>query len=91
MHCVYILKSKKDGSKYYVGLTNNLKRRLSQHNDVPTNSYTIKHAPWKIETYIAFEKKEGAEQFEIYLKSPSGKAFLLYEALTQEYKSEVEP
>jgi len=76
MHYVYILKSKKDDSKYYVGITVNLKRRLRQHNDVPANSHTIKNAPWKIRIYIAFERKEKAEQFEIYLKSPSGKAFL---------------
>jgi len=31
MWTVYILRSEKDG-KYYIGCTNNLKRRLSEHN-----------------------------------------------------------
>lgn len=76
MHYVYILKSQKDDSKHYVGITDNLDRRLGQHNKMPTNSYTKKYGPWLREIYIAFKDKQRAERFEIYLKSHSGRAFL---------------
>lgn len=37
MYCVYVLKSRKDG-KLYIGFTNDLKRRLLQHNSGDTKS-----------------------------------------------------
>ncbi|MCG2711331.1 MAG: GIY-YIG nuclease family protein [Candidatus Omnitrophica bacterium] len=76
MEYVYILKSKKDNSKQYVGITSDLKRRLNQHNNARSNHYTYKYAPWEIETYIAFRSKNLAKEFEAYLKSHSGRAFL---------------
>ena len=48
VHCflimvyVYILESAKDSSKHYVGITNNVNRRLAEHNKKPSCSYTIK-------------------------------------------------
>jgi hypothetical protein len=33
------------------------------------------HAPWVIETYLAFSDKKQALEFEKYLRSHSGKAF----------------
>ena len=44
---MYILRSKKDGS-LYVGHTNDLGRRLAQHNDPLGKSYTAKHGPWEL-------------------------------------------
>ena len=76
MHYVYILQSQKDSFKYYVGLTDNLARRVGQHNTLPGCSYTIKYGPWNLKTHIAFEDNRLAGKFEIYLKSHSGKAFL---------------
>ncbi|MBI3589680.1 MAG: GIY-YIG nuclease family protein [Candidatus Liptonbacteria bacterium] len=37
MYCVYVLKSTKDG-RLYIGVTNDLKRRLSEHNAGDTKS-----------------------------------------------------
>jgi len=75
MYIVYILKSLKTSNKIYIGLTQNLERRLKEHNR-GDSSYTSIHKPWKIETYIVFNNKNLAESFEKYLKSGSGYAFL---------------
>ena len=76
MYYVYILISQKDKSKFYIGYTDNLNRRLEQHKNAPPSSYTHRYSPWEIETYIAFSNKKLAEEFETYLKTHSGRAFL---------------
>ncbi len=75
MYYVYILRSSKDACKSYVGYTTNLDKRLKEHNDSRI-LYTKRYAPWCIETYIYFTNQKLAKQFESYLKSGSGKAFL---------------
>jgi len=47
MYYLYILYSE-NSDKYYVGQTNNISRRLFEHNNSRRNSYTSKHRPWKI-------------------------------------------
>jgi len=71
---VYILRSDLDANRFYIGLTDNLRARLTKHNkgDVP---HTAKFRPWKIKTAIAFTDRERASQFESYLKTASGRAF----------------
>ncbi len=73
MHYVYILQSRKDGSKY-IGTTKNLRNRLNEHNDGETKSNRSK-APYKIIWYCCFIDKFKAFGFEKYLKSSSGYAF----------------
>jgi len=70
---VYILESEV-GSRFYVGLTEDLKTRLAKHNagEVP---HTSKFKPWHMKTAIAFTNREKAAAFEQYLKSGSGRAF----------------
>jgi predicted GIY-YIG superfamily endonuclease len=70
---VYILQSE-TGEHFYVGLTEDLRARLKDHNSgkVP---HTAKHRPWRIKTAVAFTDRERAIEFERYLKSPSGRAF----------------
>lgn len=74
MHYVYILRSKSDPDRYYVGLTSDLRARLKRHNagEVP---HTSKFTPWELKTYIAFSDEQQAIAFEKYLKSASGRAF----------------
>ena len=74
-YLVYILSSKKDSRKHYIGITKDLKKRLNEHNDCKSE-YTKKFAPWEIKTFIAFKDRLLAERFERYLKSGSGYAFL---------------
>ena len=74
MYYVYILKSSKSGELYY-GYTKDLKRRIKEHNE-GRSRYTKGHLPVKLVFYSAFEKMNIAKDFELYLKSGSGKAFV---------------
>jgi len=74
MHYIYILKSSKSETLYY-GYTEDLKKRFKEHNAGQTK-YTKGHRPWKLVWYCAFEDKRIAKDFELYLKSGSGKAFV---------------
>ncbi len=67
MHYVYILKSTKFLSKYYIGYTINLEKRLKAHN-ARKSTYSKLYAPWDIEVYITFESRAKAIKFERYLK-----------------------
>ena len=72
MHYVYSLKCK-DG--FYVGCTDNLKDRIDRHQkgQVPA---TVNRLPVNLEFYLAINDKYKAFQFEKYLKSGSGRAFI---------------
>ncbi|MEJ1969541.1 MAG: GIY-YIG nuclease family protein [Rhizomicrobium sp.] len=74
MKYVYILSSISEPERFYVGLTDNLPKRLSAHNQGAV-SHTAKYRPWKLKTYIGFSDPNGAVSFEKYLKSGSGRAF----------------
>ena len=75
MHYVYILKSLRNPLQKYIGFTSDLKKRLADHN-CSRCAHTSKFMPWKIDTYIAFSDKGKAIEFERYLKTGSGWAFL---------------
>jgi predicted GIY-YIG superfamily endonuclease len=75
MHIVYILRSVKVPGKTYIGITQNLDKRLEEHNS-GLSPYTKKFIPWEVETYITFKNRLLAEHFEKYLKVGSGQAFL---------------
>lgn len=70
---VYILKC--DDKRFYIGCTDNLKDRVSRHNkgQVPA---TKERLPVILISYFAFSNKYTAFNFEKYLKSGSGRAFL---------------
>lgn len=73
MYYVYILQSEKDRSRY-LGVTEDLKRRLQEHNN-GSAKYSNTKRPYKIIWYSAFVNKLRAYTFEKYLKSSSGYAF----------------
>jgi len=75
MHYVYILRSETDEDRYYTGLTDDLRKRLETHNAgrVP---HTAKWKPWHLKTDVAFSNRTRAADFEQYLKSSSGRAFV---------------
>jgi len=73
-HYVYILVSEPDTTRHYTGLTGNLDARLKAHNSGQL-PYTSRHKPWFIDVAIAFRSRRKAREFEIYLKSHSGRAF----------------
>jgi len=73
MYFVYILQSQKDQS-FYIGSTENLKKRVTEHNAQKTKSIASK-TPYVLAWYSVFRNKEKALAFEKYLKSSSGFAF----------------
>lgn len=74
MHYVYILKSKQS-SGTYVGLTNNLEKRLMEHNRGEVKA-TASGRPFDLMSYVAFIDRKRACDFERYLKTASGRAFI---------------
>ncbi|MFH1359580.1 MAG: GIY-YIG nuclease family protein [Candidatus Omnitrophota bacterium] len=75
MYIVYILKSTKFPERHYVGITQDLARRLKEHNSGDIE-YSSRYAPWDVETFVTFRNKRLACDFEKYLKAGSGHAFL---------------
>ncbi len=71
---VYILRSLKDGL-FYIGLTNDLKRRLGEHNR-GENISTSKRKPLELIFYEAYLNKKDAERRESYFKTTKGKTTL---------------
>lgn len=72
MYFVYNLKCS-DG--FYIGCTEDIDERIERHSKghVPA---TKDRLPIKLVSYFAFEEKYKAFEFEKYLKSGSGRAFL---------------
>lgn len=76
MNYVYILRSKRN-NQIYKGMTNNIKRRLIEHNYKHSSSHSDKTlGPYNLVWYCRFVDKEKAINFEKYLKSGSGRAFI---------------
>ena len=73
MWYVYILKCK--NGDYYKGCTANLEERLDQHQKGKVES-TRNNLPVELVVYVTFINKYKAFEFEKYLKSGSGRAFL---------------
>jgi len=74
MFYTYILESAGNAGELYRGHTDDLKRRLAEHN-AGKCLHTSKRRTWKVKFYAAFETLELARKFEQYLKSGSGHAF----------------
>ncbi|PIS42046.1 MAG: excinuclease ABC subunit C [Candidatus Kerfeldbacteria bacterium CG08_land_8_20_14_0_20_40_16] len=66
MYYLYLLKSKKD-KRLYIGFTNNLKRRLKQHNRGEVIS-TKGRRPLELVYYEAYSSKKDAMKREKNLK-----------------------
>jgi putative endonuclease len=69
MYFVYVIQSEKDGSTY-IGYTEDLVRRIKEHNQGKTKS--IKHKiPYKLIHTEEFDSKTEARKRELKLKSSS--------------------
>ena len=73
MYYCYILLC--SDSKTYIGATNDLKDRIQRHQKGYVEA-TKNRLPVKLISYFAFSNKYIAFNFEQYLKSGSGRAFL---------------
>ncbi len=76
MYYVYILQSIEYPEHFYVGSTNNLKRRLAEHNR-GSSVHTNRFKPWNLHGYIAFNSEQKAKDFEKFLKTGNGRIFQL--------------
>jgi putative endonuclease len=74
MYYAYILESSVKPGEFYRGSTDDLQRRVAEHN-AGKCGHTSKFKPWKVRFYGAFETMKLAQEFEKYLKSGSGHAF----------------
>jgi predicted GIY-YIG superfamily endonuclease len=75
MKYVYVLESIERPDQTYVGLADDLRARLKRHNS-GQSPHTSKYRPWRIVSYFAFAREQAAVDFERYLKTGSGRAFL---------------
>jgi predicted GIY-YIG superfamily endonuclease len=71
---VYVLNSTSDPTRYYTGVTANVRARLAAHN-AGQCSHTSRWKPWRAIVVVAFVEEKRALDFERYLKSGSGCAF----------------
>ena len=74
MFFVYVLKSK-SVRKFYTGHTNDLERRLSEHNK-EQGEYSSRYAPWEIVYKERCGSLAEAVRKEKYLKSAAGRRWL---------------
>ncbi|OGK20295.1 excinuclease ABC subunit C [Candidatus Roizmanbacteria bacterium RIFCSPHIGHO2_02_FULL_37_13b] len=74
MYYTYVLESLKDKS-LYKGYTDNLKRRLQEHNhrEVDSTKYKI---PWKVIYYEAYLNQQDATSREKFFKTQWGRNYL---------------
>jgi len=78
MFYVYVLSSAR-GNHLYVGLTNNLRNRVAEHNQ-GLSPATKPYCPWRLVYYEACLTLSDAERREQYLKTTQGRR-LLYRRL----------
>lgn len=71
---VYILQSIKD-RKLYVGCTNDLRRRLKEHNEKQSCS-TKSRAPFELVYYEAYRNRKDAEKRECFFKTGWGRNYV---------------
>ncbi|MDP3941553.1 MAG: GIY-YIG nuclease family protein [bacterium] len=74
MFYVYVLKSLKNG-RHYTGSTNNIERRLLEHNSGQTK-YTRQTGPFEIVYKEVYDSKLEATKRERFLKTGKGRAVL---------------
>ena len=70
----YVLESLKDGDRY-IGYTNNLKRRIEEHNKGQTFSTSFR-LPFKLIYFEGCLNENDAKRREGYLKTTQGRRFL---------------
>lgn len=75
MFYVYVLKSEVKTDQLYFGCTNDLKRRLKEHNQ-KLNFSTKSYTPWKLIYYEACLEKGDAERRESYFKKTQGRRLI---------------
>ena len=73
MWYVYMLCNRQ--GQLYIGSTNNLRRRIDEHNSGKTQTTRIL-GPFRLEAYVAIPDEAKARALEKYFKAGSGRAVL---------------
>lgn len=74
-HHVYVLQSLAEPSQIYTGLCTDVEQRLADHNS-GKSPHTSKFKPWRLLFHCWFDDASKAAEFERYLKTGSGRAFV---------------
>ncbi len=74
MYYVYVLKNSK--GIFYKGHTNDLERRIQEHNSRDSVSFTKVRGPWALVYKEKFETRGEAMRREKFLKSGKGRSLL---------------
>ena len=82
MFCVYILYSPSSG-KTYTGYTNDIERRLTEHNVTEATGFTLRYRPWELIHTIWYESKPEAMNLEKFFKTGQGREQV--KAIVKEY------
>ena len=75
VYFVYVLRSKANGGKFYAGLTENVERRLNEHNS-GRSKFTSAYIPWKVVHIESFSTRTEARTREKYFKIGAGRKFI---------------
>jgi len=75
MFYVYLIKSISFPKQHYVGYSEDYTKRLEYHNN-GQSTHTNKFKPWELVCYFTFVDINTAKNFEKYLKTGSGRAFM---------------
>ena len=76
MFYTYVLKSRKNG-KLYTGHTENLERRLLEHNSRNDRSkFSYVNGPWELLFFKTFDTRSEAMKHERFLKTGKGREYI---------------
>jgi putative endonuclease len=76
MYYAYALRSQKNG-KYYFGHTENLKRRITEHNTKNEKKrFACANGPWELIFSEEFNTRSEAMEYEKFLKSGKGREYV---------------
>ncbi|MGK9475465.1 GIY-YIG nuclease family protein [Melioribacter sp. OK-6-Me] len=74
MYTVYVLYSRHH-NKIYIGQTEDLQRRINEHNNGLLSSYTKRYKPWEVVYTEEYPTRGEALKREKQLKSQKGREF----------------
>jgi putative endonuclease len=76
MFYAYVLKSRKNG-KFYSGHTENLERRISEHNtNKNKKNFTCVNGPWDLVFFETFSSRAEAMKQEKFFKTGRGRGYI---------------
>ena len=78
MYFLYILQSQKT-DKFYVGITADISRRISEHNNPRRNKgFTAMHKPWELSALYQCANAAEASKMEQYIKQQKSQKIILH-------------